>query len=337
MVPYVESIPGTTLSLEMTPIPGGKFMLGSDDGEPNRKSDEGPQVAIEVPPFWIGVYEVTWNDYRPFMDLYNIYKNREPRIEVTDDNRADAFTIPTPLYEPEYTFGLGNKPRQPAVTMSHYAARQFTKWISRETGSFYRLPMECEWEYACRAGSTVAYSFGADPEKLGQYAWNFDNAEDTYHEVGQKKPNAWGLYDMHGNVAEMTLDQYAEDTYGKIPSGSMAKVFVWSTKLQGHVIRGGSWDSDPPALRCAARAATEDWRKEDPNLPKSPWWFTDDDALCVGFRVVRPLAAAETSQRHRFWDATVEYLREDVESRVAEGRGVYGIVPRESQESEPKK
>ena len=326
LVPYRETIPGTSVAFEMTPIPGGKFLLGSSADEAHHQPDEGPQVEMEVPPFWMGVYETTWSDYRPFMDLYNVYKNRVPRLTVTDNNRADAFTIPTPLYEPDFTFGLGDAPRQPAVTMSQYAARQYTKWISMATGRFYRLPSECEWEYAARAGSTTAYSFGDDAQQLAQYAWYFDNAEDSYHEVGLKKPNAWGLYDMHGNVAELTLDQYAPETYRTAKANSPADVLRWPTKLQGHVIRGGSWDSDPESLRCAARHATADWREEDPNLPKSPWWFTDEEALCVGFRVIRPLTVPEPAGRMRYWDADVEYLREDVDSRVSEGRGVYGLV-----------
>lgn len=326
LIPYEETVPGTSVTFRMMPIPGGTFKLGSPAGEPQRKPDEGPQVEVRVAPFWMSEHEVTWSEYRPFMDLYNVYKNRQRRLEVTDDNRADAFTIPTPLYEPDFTFGLGDAPRQPAVTMSQYAARQYTKWISKAAGRFYRLPCECEWEYAARAGTTSAYGFGDDTRQLDDYAWYFDNAEDAYHEVGLKKPNAWGLYDMHGNVAEMTLDQYASDTYGSIKPGSTADVFRWPAKLQGHVIRGGSWDSDPEALRSAARAATADWRTEDPNLPKSPWWFTDEQALCVGFRVVRPLAVPEPERQLRCWDADVEYLRQDVDSRVSEGRGIYGVV-----------
>jgi formylglycine-generating enzyme required for sulfatase activity len=326
LVPYQEKIPGTDITFEMTPIPAGTFWLGSAAAEPHRQPDEGPQVSVQVSPYWMGVYEVTWREYRPFMELYNVFKNRTPRLDLTDDKRADAFSIPTPLYEPDFTFGLGDDPRQPAVTMSQYAARQYTKWISRATGRFYRLPSECEWEYAARAGTQTAYSFGDDPGSLDEYAWYFDNAEDTYHEVGSKKPSAWGLYDMHGNVAEFTLDEYGAETYRTVKANQPAGVLRWPTKLQGHVIRGGSWDSDPEALRCAARAATADWRTEDPNLPKSPWWFTDEEALCVGFRLMRPLLPPGKEERLRYWDADVDYLRQDVESRISEGRGVYGYV-----------
>jgi sulfatase modifying factor 1 len=232
--------------------------------------------------------------------------------------------VPTPLYEPDFTYALGEAPDQPAVTMSQYAAKQFTKWISADHRRFYRLPSEAEWEYACRAGSSTPFGFGDDVDDLGEYAWYFDNSDDLTQAVGQRRPNAWGLYDMHGNVSEMVLDGYRKDAYGALTPKAPASV-VWPTKMFGRVIRGGAWDSDPADLRSAARCSTEDWRTEDPNLPKSPWWFTDEEALTVGFRIVRPLVPPPLEQRRRYWDADVEYLKEDVESRIAEGRGALGL------------
>ena len=100
------------------------------------------------------------------------------------------------------------KQNYPALAMTQYSAIQFCKWLYARTGVFYRLPTEAEWEYACRAGSTTEFSFGDEETKLGEYAWYKLNSNKKTQPVGLKKPNAWGLYDMYGNVAEWTYDQY---------------------------------------------------------------------------------------------------------------------------------
>ncbi len=328
MVPYTASIPGTDATFEMIPIPGGKFSMGSPADEPERNDDEGPQREITLQPFWMAKCEVTWSEYRPYMTMYDVFKDFESEgiRQVNDGNKVDAITAPTPLYDPSFTFLLGEEPKMPAVTMSHYSARQYSKWLSNMSKVFYRLPTEAEWEYACRAGTKTAYSFGDDTDSLDDYAWYYDNSDDMYHDVGQKKPNAFGLHDMHGNVSEIVLDQYHEDAYQKKATTS-DKAVVWTEKMFPHAIRGGSWADDPPALRSAARAQTENWREEDPNLPKSPWWFTDEPSLNVGFRLVRPLVAPATAeQRARYWEIDNEELRQAVEDRLAEGRGVQGVV-----------
>ncbi len=334
MVAYRQTIPGTKIAFEMVPIPAGTFHLGSPPSERQRRDDEGPQASIDVPACWMGKYEVTWAEYKSFMKTYDLVKKLQSqgKRQVNDENRLDAVTIPTPLYDPSYTYAIGEEARQPAVTMSQYAAKQYTKWLSLLTGVMYRLPSEAEWEYACRAGSQTAYAFGDDPGQLGEYAWYFDNSDDVTHPVGQKKANAWGLYDMHGNVGELCLDQYDADRYAKLakahPSSApvpASDAVAWPSKLFPRVVRGGNWMDDADRLRSAVRTATADWRMEDPNLPKSPWWFTDEEALGVGFRIVRPLAPPPRVEQERFWKSDVEPLEAAIENRLSEGRGA--IVP----------
>ncbi|MCH5376475.1 MAG: formylglycine-generating enzyme family protein, partial [Planctomycetes bacterium] len=295
MVPYEMTIPGTEAVIEMVPIPGGTFKMGSPESEDGREDTEGPQFEVTVEPFWMSKYEVTWGEYKQYMALYGIFKEFEIKKlrTVVDDNQIDTITAPTELYDPSFTFEFGDAPRLPAVTMTQYSARQYTKWLSGVTGHFYRLPSEAEWEYACRAGTDTAYSFGDDVDDLDDYAWYYDNSDDAPHPVGQKKPNAWGLYDMHGNVAEWTLDQMLEDGFAKFKGGrvSAAEALVWPTKLVPRVVKGGSWEDDPENCRSAARLGSEEeeWKHEDPNLPLSPWWFTSDPTRGIGFRVIRPL------------------------------------------------
>jgi formylglycine-generating enzyme len=296
MVPYRATIPGTDVTFQMQPIPGGKFKLGSTPDEDGRKADEGPQIEVEIEPFWMSACEVTWAEYKPYMAMYELFKRLDGAdlVPTTDENKPYVVTAPSSLYDPTFTFKLGAEPNQPAVTMSQFAAKQYTKWLSGLTGQFYRLPSEAEWEYACRAGTTTAYSFGDDPALLDDFAWHYDNAGEKMRPVGQKKPNPWGLFDMHGNVGEWVLDEYSRDGYQRLADKGIVgwqDAVNWPKRLYPRVIRGGSWDETAASLRSAARRRSDDdnWREEDPNFPQSPWWFTSEPALSVGFRPIRPL------------------------------------------------
>ncbi|MCC7085670.1 MAG: SUMF1/EgtB/PvdO family nonheme iron enzyme [Pirellulales bacterium] len=301
MTPYTEIVVGAEAKFDMLPIPGGKFTMGSPESEPGRKPDEGPQHEVAVEPFWMGKYEVAWDAFEEYTMKMNAHRRKVLSQPATpNDKLADAIAHPTPPYT-DMSFDMG-KDGRPAIAMTHYAARMYCKWLSTKTGRYYRLPTEAEWEYACRAGTKTAYSFGDDPAKLGEYAWYFENADGKYHKLGAKKPNPWGLYDMHGNVCEWVLDQYDPDYYQKFAGKVSNNPFAATSKMYPHVARGGHWDDDDPAmLRCAARRSSDqEWKQQDPQLPQSVWYYTD--APWVGFRVVRPLREPTAEEKQKIWD-----------------------------------
>lgn len=297
---YTEVIDGTQVSFDMVPIPAGEFTIGSPEDEANRDEDEGPRKLVKLNAFYMMETELTWDLYELFIDMDKsatlAYGSDEIKVQ------ADAVTRPsTPYLDP--SFGMG-KQNYPAISMTQYSALVFCKWLSQVTGRFYRLPTEAEWEYACRAGTSTAYYFGDDVEMLNDYGWFWDNSDDKYHEVAQKKPNPWGLYDMHGNVAEWTMDQYQEDFYATIEDGA---VDPWRIpdSLYPRSVRGGSWDDDPEALRSANRImSSRDWQKRDPQIPKSFWWNTD--APFLGFRVVRPAEEMSKEEIEEFFSMALD-------------------------------
>ena len=322
-----QKVPGTEVSFDMVLIPGGKFKMGSPEAEENRKDHEGPQFEVEVEPFYMGKYEVTQAEYSEYLANYTRLSSKKP-APVAQDKWADAVSYPTPMYELEagpVLDRMGRGGSYPAVIMSVFAAKQYTKWLSKKTGRFYRLPTEAEWEYACRAGSNTAYHFGDDPTKLGEYGWYFDNSalsdgDPGYHKVGLKKPNPWGLYDMHGNVAEWVIDQFDKDAY-KQHAGKTVKasgIVKWATEQHPRAMRGGGWESEAEDLRSAARLATSrNLNKRDPQLPQSPYWLTE--GFWIGFRVVSPVKEPSEAEKLKYWDAdedmTKDILKRDREIR----------------------
>jgi formylglycine-generating enzyme required for sulfatase activity len=304
MKPYTDYVVGSAVSFDMVPIPSGEYVMGSPDAEGKRKPDEGPQHKVKIEPFWMAKCEVTWDSYELFQFADEERKRRYMRKSPPQaHSQADMVARPTTPYV-EMSFGMG-KEGYPAISMTHHAALTYCKWLSANTGHFYRLPTEAEWEYACRAGTTTAYSFGDDDSKMKDYAWFADNSEGKYQKVGKKLPNPWGLHDMHGNVAEWTLDQYLPDAYKQFMDGVITNSFVPSTTPYPHVARGGSWDDDPDKLRSAARrASNKSWKMQDPQLPKSIWYLTD--AQFLGFRVVRPLKVPPAEEIEKYWKNNVE-------------------------------
>lgn len=289
---YKVTIPNTTVSYSMAPVPAGEFMMGS--AGPSAKPDERPPHNVRLDAFWMQAHEVTWDAYLMFMFADQAQERGRP------DPLVDALSRPTAPHL-EMSFGRGNS-GFPAISMTQHAANKFAQWLSAKTGEYYRLPTEAEWEYACRAGSAT----GPGAEELGELAWVKKNSTapnftaGTYHKIGTKKPNAWGLYDMLGNVMEWTLDQYARYT-----AEPAVNPWVKSTASYPHAVRGGSWNDDDARVTCTARVASAaSWKRQDPQLPKSIWYMTD--AQWLGFRLLRPAALPSAEDMYRAWNNGVE-------------------------------
>jgi formylglycine-generating enzyme required for sulfatase activity len=294
---FTQSIGGSNLGIEMIAIPAGSFSMGSSTSEEKRGEDEGPIHKVKLNSFWISKYEITWELYNLFVNraidsIESSSKSKELKIEI------DAISGATIPYV-DMSLGMGTSEGLPVGNVTQYAASQFCKWLTAKTGHFYRLPTEAEWEYSARAGTNTAYHFGDDSKMLGEYAWSYENSNDTYHQVGQKKPNAWGLYDMHGNVAEWTLDQYMPQAY-KTRNSVVESPIEIAKEIYPRSVRGGSYYDDAEYLRSAARlGSNENWKMRDPQFPKSKWWNTD--APFVGFRIVRDPNVPKETEINNFW------------------------------------
>jgi formylglycine-generating enzyme required for sulfatase activity len=206
---YTETHGG--LNLEMVWIPAGTFRMGSEKGD----SDEKPVHTVTLDGFWIGKYEVTQRQYEALMG-----------------------TNPSSF----------KGPNRPVEMVSWDDAAAFCRKLSQATGKTYTLPTEAQWEYACRAGSTGEYCFGDGESQLGEYAWYSANSGTQTHDVGGKRPNAWGLYDMHGNVWEWCTDwyeSYSASSGQRNPTGPATG--------SARVLCGGAWGGAAPGVRSANR------------------------------------------------------------------------------------
>ena len=214
---------GKDVTMKLVRIEAGNFTMGSPDTEKDRSKDEGPQREVTVSrAFYMGVTEVTQAQWKAMIGT-EPWSGETYAKSVADHAASD---------------------------ISWDDATAFCKALSKNTGKTVRLPTEAEWEYACRAGSKTRFSFGDEDRDLSSHAWYSENSDNNTHPVGKKKPNAWGLYDMHGNVYE-----WCSDWYGKSYVGLKTK----TTNPQGlfggeyRVLRGGSWDVNPRYCRSAAR------------------------------------------------------------------------------------
>lgn len=290
---YQQQIPGSELSIDLVPISGAKFTMGSAETEAGRKSDEGPEHEVKVDDFWMSTLEITWDQFELFLyretDGEFITANRE--IELAVDGVSGA-TMPYVNF---------NKPGYPLINVTQYAASTFCKWLSAKTGHFYRLPTEAEWEYASRAGSAGSYPF--EENQLEEFAWYAGNSNKKPQKGGTKKPNKWGLYDMQGNVAEWVLDGYDESYYQR--TNKTENPVLFAEELYPRVVRGGSFKDPKENLRSASRQHSDkSWKKRDPQIPKSLWWLTD--ALHVGFRIVRPVTVPPKAEWENYWGKPIK-------------------------------
>jgi formylglycine-generating enzyme required for sulfatase activity len=230
---FDEKIPEGHTSFKMVKLPDGEVTVNGK--------------TAQVKNLYISDKEITW-------DVYDVYFQGS---DLTEDQRASGFDAQSRPSRPygKYDRGFGHA-NYPAVGMAFHAAEQFCNWLSKKTGKKYRLPTEAEWEYAARASAT------AEPTNLEDFAWFKPNAQGTTHEVGKKKPNAWGLYDMLGNAAE------------------------WCASLdEQQVTRGGSYQDTSAEVNFSKRVPYSlDWQERDAQLPKSKWWLSDGPF--VGLRVV---------------------------------------------------
>ncbi|MFT5141740.1 MAG: sulfatase activating formylglycine-generating enzyme [Rhodothermales bacterium] len=277
-------VPGTKASFTLVFVDGGQALIGTPLTVSSRGEDEPEPVAVGLSPYWIGQFEVTFDEYATFR-----YPDRDSDSTATGlPFDVDAVARPSPPYE-DPSAGLSG-PGSPATGMTQWGALHYARWLSEKTGSFYRLPTEAEWENACRLG-------GERP--LAQYAWYRDNSAERLHGVGELAADALGLHDMLGNASEWTMDQYVAD-YAAVLREQAADPWVQPTELHPRTVRGGAFDDAEDALRCGDRTQSSlTWKRRDPQIPKSFWWNTDSPFL--GFRLVRPAAQPSPQEAAEFW------------------------------------
>jgi formylglycine-generating enzyme required for sulfatase activity len=251
-----------TVGMEFVPVAAGSYQMGSDASVDGVQPDEMPRHTVAISrPFLIGRHEVTQGQWEAVM-------GQNPYVL---DRSNPYYNLP----------GMARRitrPNHPA-TVSWEDAQGFIKKLNeREGHDRYRLPTEAEWEYAARAGTTTAFSFGDDAAQLGRYAWHGGNfATGATHPVGEKPANAWGLHDVHGNAWEWVQDWYAPDYYATSPQVDPRGPSSGAQK----VVRGGSWHSTGNGWRSAFRRAYD----------------VDYRGISIGFRVVMDVAASDAADR----------------------------------------
>jgi len=258
-----------TIEMKLALIPAGEFLMGSPNSDTDGGGDEKPQHRVQITrPFYLGVHEVTQGQYKAVTGANPSRFKGPDDLPVEMDSWDDAIAFCNGLSVKEGLKPYYNVQRLTAKKGRKPASKLVNARVSIPDGEGYRLPTEAEWEYACRAGSTTRYSFGDDAASLGEFAWYRDNSVEKTHPVGQKRPNLWGLYDMHGNVWEWCGDGYDAGYYRQPPGADPRG----PSQAASRVLRGGSWKSiGPQDARSANRYDIAPGNRDD----------------CLGFRVAR--------------------------------------------------
>jgi formylglycine-generating enzyme required for sulfatase activity len=284
---YRFTLPGAAVTCSMVPIKEG-FFIKNSAGLKNVTAKT-PQQKIDIPAFWMGALEVSRDEFDVF------YKD----VSTSQNSGVDAVTRPSPQYI-DFSLGMGKEGGYPVNSLSQYAALMYCRWLYNKTGIFYRLPSEVEWEYASRAGNSTAFYFGNNEKLLDQYAWYKTNSDNKFHKSGLKLPNAWGLYDMLGNVCEWTLDHYEEQTAATATNSAPLLFAPPNLARYPKVLKGGSYADAGSMLKAAVRFKSDpSWNRRDPQIPKSRWWLTE--APWVGFRILRPFTQPSEAQINEFY------------------------------------
>ena len=301
--PYTDKMKAG-MEISMQPIKTKPFVW--------KGADEGDELKVTLDDFWMATTETTWEVYDEF---YNTELRRERDGRVDDNIRPSVkedlilLARPTPQYYP-VTYNM-EKQGHSAVGLTHHAANKFCQWLSHQTGHFYRLPTEAEWEFACRGGSDKKFSWGDDPKLSSEYAWFGIKKSEAYDETpyykpAKKKANGYGLYDMHGNVLELTLDGFVKNRQKHFGKKSVHNPWVKGTQPYPHVTKGGYWMDTLENIVASARTPTEPkWKITDPQDPKSVWALSD--APFLGFRVVRPLKVPTPEEMYHYWNSGTAY------------------------------
>jgi formylglycine-generating enzyme required for sulfatase activity len=255
----------TKSGVEMVLLPGGEFTMGTNKGNP----DEAPAHRVTVTAFAIDKFEVTGEMFAKAQLPNPSHWSENPKRPVERVRWRDA-----KQYCNERSLLEGLKPCYNEKTPD---------WECDYSRNGYRLPTEAEWEYACRAGTTADYDFGA-AANLRQFSWFGANSEEKTHPVGQKKPNKWGVHDMYGNVSEWCEDVYSATYYKASPAKDPTGPASPGKDVQ-RVMRGGSWKSTPEMCRATFRTGQKTGDTD-------ACFFTD---YC-GFRCVRRISAEELAK-----------------------------------------